>query len=103
MNQFLREEIAALLAEAPLPPPMPLDVQFPPVDVSSRARTIRAIVRIADAHSWHSAITHFLESRACSYLSDLTDPQLEDLHDRMLGYVDAAEMGCSLEHCLPAT
>jgi hypothetical protein len=36
------------------------------------------------------------------YISDLTDPQLDDLLDRMNGYVDAASMGCSLADSLPA-
>lgn len=102
MNPFLREELAALLAEAPLPA-TPLDVQFPAVDVSPRARKMRGVMRIADRHGWHCAITHFLESRGVSYLSDLTDPQLDDLLDRMHGYVDAAETGASLADCLPAS
>ena len=45
----------------------------------------------------------FLESRGQSHIADLTDPQLDDLLDRMNGYVDAAEMGCSLADCLPAS
>lgn len=102
MNQFLREELAAILADAPLPPPA-MDVHFPPVDVSPRARKMRGVLRIADRHGWHCAITHFLETRGVSYLSDLTDPQLDDLLDRMHGYVDAAEVGASLEDCFPAT
>jgi len=63
---------------------------------------MRAVVRIADTHNWKSAITHFLEMKGVQYMSDLTDPQLEDLLDRMHGYVDAAEMGASLADCLPA-
>lgn len=103
MNPFLREELAALLAEAPLPEPSQYEAQFPPVDVSPRARKMRGVMRIADRHGWHCAITHFLESRGVSYLSDLTDPQLDDLLDRMHGYVDAAETGASLADCLPAS
>ena len=102
MNPFLREELAALLAEA-VPPPSPPDVEFPPVDVSPRARMMRKIMRIANQHGWQMAITHFLETRGVPYLSDLSDPQLADLLDRMNGYVDAAETGCSLADCLPAT
>jgi len=102
MNPLLREELAAILAEAPLPQ-MPLDLVFEPIDVSPRAKKMRAILRIADMHGWRSAITHFLESRNASYLSDLTDPQLDDLADRMEGYVDAAETGSSLADCLPAS
>lgn len=99
---LLREELAAMLAESPLPPIEAPDQAFPPVDVSPRARTTRAILRIADLYGWQSAIVHFLETKGVSYLSDLTNPQLDDLLDRMNGYVDAAEMGCSIEGCLPA-
>lgn len=81
---------------------MPAGVDYAPVDVSPRAKKMRAIIRIADAHGWHSAITHFLETKGTSYLSDLTDPQLDDLLGRMDGYVDAAEVGASLTDCLPA-
>lgn len=103
MNPMLRDELAAILAEAPCPPAMPLDIEFPAVDVSPRARKMRAVMRIANTYGWHSAITHFLESRAVSYLSDLTPPQLDDLLGRMHGYVDAAETGASLPDCLPAS
>lgn len=102
MNPMLMEELAAILAAAPPPPAVPTDIDFPPVDVSPRAKRMRAIMRIADSYGWHSAIVHFLETKGASYLSDLTDPQLADLLDRMEGYVDAAETGCSLEHHLPA-
>lgn len=37
------------------------------------------------------------------YLSDLSDPQLDDLLGRMNGYVDAAEIGASLTDYLPAS
>ncbi len=100
---LLREDLAAMLADSPLPPLETPDVAFPPVDVSPRAITTRAILRIADMYGWHSAITHFLETKGVSYLADLTPPQLDDLHDRMRGYIDAAETGCSLEDCLPAS
>lgn len=100
MNPLLRDELVAILAEAA---PPAAAVEFPPIDVSWRARTMRAILRIAEQHRWHDAITLFLETRNASYLSDLTDPQLEDLLDRMHGYVDAAETGSSLADCLPAS
>lgn len=92
--------LAIELATA-LPPPAPA-LSEQPLDVSKRACTMRAIRRIADAYNWHDAITHFLETRGASYMSDLTDPQLDDLLGRMHGYVDAAETGCSLPDCLPA-
>ena len=100
---LLREELATMLAESPLPPIEAPDQSFPPVDVSPRARKTRAILRIADRYGWQSAITHFLETKGRSYLSDLTLPQLDDLLDRMEGYVDAAETGCCLPDCLPAS
>jgi len=103
MNPLLREELVSILAESPLPRQMPQDLQFQPIDVSPRAQMMRAIVRIADMYGWHSAITHFMETRGASYLSDLTDPQLCDLKERMEGYVDAASIGASLEDCLPAS
>lgn len=103
MNPMLRDELASILAESALPQQMPVDIPFTPIDVSPRAMKMRAILRIADAHRWHSAVTHFLETRNAVYLSDLTDPQLDDLKDRMDGYVDAAETGCSLADCLPAS
>jgi len=105
MNPLLREELASILAESPLPTahPMPNNLQFGPIDISPRAQKMRAILRIADMYGWHSAITHFMETRGASYLSDLTDPQLCDLKERMEGYVDAASIGASLEDCLPAS
>jgi hypothetical protein len=102
MNPMLMEELTAILAAAPPPAPIPFDIDLPPVDVSPRAKRMRAIMRIADSYGWHSAIVHFLETKGVSYLSDLTNPQLDDLLGRMEGYVDAAETGCSLEHNLPA-
>jgi hypothetical protein len=75
---------------------------FAAIDVSSRARTMHAIMVIANTYGWQIAITHFLITKGVPYLSDLTDPQLEDLLDRMHGYVDAAETGSSLPDCLPA-
>lgn len=102
MNPLLREELTAILTEATLPSAMPPDLHFAPVDVSPRARAMRAILRIAETYRWHAAVTHFLDMKGVPYLSDLTDPQLDDLHDRMKGYVDAAEHGFSLPDCLPA-
>lgn len=56
---------------------------------------IRAINRIAMRYPWgKQVVEHFLDLKGGGYLADLADPQLEDLHERMLGYEDAAEMGC---------
>ena len=93
----------AIELSAALPPAPPATEPRPvPVDLSERACVTRAIQRIADAHGWQSAITHFLETRGVEYMSDLSILQLHDLLDRMKGYVDAAETGCSLADCLPA-
>lgn len=99
---LLREELATMLAESPLPPAAP-EPLHPPVDMSPRAQKMRAIVRIANIYGWHEGITHFLDTKRVSYLSDLTMPQLDYLLGRMQGYVDAAETGCSLPECLPAS
>jgi len=99
---LLREDLATMLAESGLPSMDPLDQLHPPVDASPRARKVRSIIRIADQYGWHSAITHFLDLKRVSYLSDLTMPQLGDLLDRMHGYVDAAEIGASLPDYAPA-
>lgn len=93
----------ALELAASLPPPPPPNLGLQPIDVSWRAKTIRTIIRIAEQHQWRDAITMFLEMKGVPYLSDLTDPQLDDLLDRMHGYVDAAETGSSLADCLPAS
>jgi len=93
----------AIELAAAMPPPVPTESQFQPIDTSVRASRMRAIMRIADMYGWHSAVVHFQETRRATYLSDLTDPELEDLLDRMNGYVDAATMGCSLADCLPAS
>lgn len=73
-----------------------------PLDVSERARKTHEIMVIANTYGWQIAITHFLMTKGVPCLSDLTDPQLDDLLDRMHGYVDAAEIGASLPDCLPA-
>lgn len=92
----------ALELAAALPPTPDSAIDYPAVDVSPRGKMMTEIIRIADQYSWHNAITHFLQTKGKPYLSDLTMPQLEDLHDRMHGYVDAAETGCSLPNCPPA-
>lgn len=92
----------AIELSAALPPPAPAEPKERPVDLSERACVTRAIQRIADAYGWQCAITHFLETRGAEYMSDLSVLQLHDLLDRMKGYVDAAETGCSLADCLPA-
>lgn len=75
---------------------------FQPIDVSERAKKMHSIMSIANGYNWQIAITHFLMTKGVPYLSDLSDPQLDDLLDRMHGYLDAAETGCSLEGYLPA-
>jgi hypothetical protein len=93
----------AMELAAAMPPEEPAQpFNFAPVDVSPRAIKMRAIVRIANGHNWHDAIVHFLETKGVPYLSDLTDPQLEDLMQRMEGFVDALETGSSLPDCPPA-
>ena len=75
---------------------------FNPVDTSHRAKATREILRIARSNQWEDAIVMFLETKGVPYLSDLTEPQLDDLLGRMHGLVDAAENGYSLPDCLPA-
>jgi len=84
------------------PPSLPDWTTFAPIDVSERARKMHEIMVIANTYNWQIAITHFLMTKGVPYLSDLTDPQLDDLLDRMHGYVDAAETGCSLPNYIPA-
>jgi hypothetical protein len=93
----------AIELAAAMPPPAPADIEYPAVDVSPRALKMTKIIRIAHQYNWPDAIPHFLQSRGVGYLADLTDPQLQDLEDRMDGYVDAAMTGCSLADCLPAS
>lgn len=65
-----------------------------PLDQSPRGRMTRAINRIAVAWPWgKDAVTMFLDTRGAAFVADLTEPQLEDLHDRMLAYEDAAMNG----------
>lgn len=68
----------------------------PPLEQTPRARMQRAINHIARRFSWGpETVAHFLDTRGATYLADLTDPQLEDLHDRMLAYEDSAMHGFS--------
>lgn len=68
--------------------------QAPPLDQSERARAIRAINRIAVQFSWgQQAVTMFLDTRGAGYIADLSEPQLQDLHERMLAYEDATMNG----------
>lgn len=70
----------------------------PQLEQTPRARQIRAINRIvAHQPDWKMAVTHFLDTKGVCYLSDLTDPQVDDLHGRMLGYVEAATYGYDIE------
>lgn len=90
----------ALELAAAMPPPPPSTLQA--IDVSPRGIKIRAIQRIADSYRWPDAIPHFLDMKGAAYISDLTDPQLEDLMQRMEGFVDAVETGSSVADCPPA-
>lgn len=87
-------------AEEP-PSRLPDWTTFQAVDVSERALKMHKIMVIANTYSWQIAVTHFLMTKGVPYLSDLTGPQLDDLLDRMHGYVDAAETGACLEDALP--
>lgn len=89
--------------ESPAAPALPDWTTHQPIDISDRAQKMHEIAMIANAHGWQIAITHFLRTKRVAYMSDLTDPQLDDLLDRMHGYVDAAVTGCSLADCLPAS
>ncbi|KRG63921.1 hypothetical protein ABB26_10105 [Stenotrophomonas humi] len=73
------------------------------MDVSERALMMHKIMVIANTHGWQIAVTHFLMTKGVPYLSDLTTPQLDDLLDRMHGYVDAAEMGACMHDAMPTT
>lgn len=95
-------ELPARTVVATEHPALPDWTTFQPLDVSERARKMHAIMTIANTYNWQIAITHFLLTKGVPYLSDLSDPQLDDLLDRMHGYVDAAEIGASLPDCLPA-
>lgn len=54
----------------------------------------RTINRIAAMFTWgNQVITMFLETRGAGHLADLSEPQLEDLCDRMLNYEDSAMNG----------
>lgn len=98
-------ESAPKPAEEPVDEPpsrLPDWTSLQPVDVSERALTMHKIMVIANTHSWQIAVTHFLMTKGVPYLSDLTEPQLDDLLDRMHGYVDAAEMGACMHDAMPA-
>ena len=86
----------------PEPPALPDWTTHAPIDISERAQKMHEIAMIANGYGWQIAITHFLRTKGVPYMSDLTDPQLDDLLGRMHGFVDAAETGCSLADCLPA-
>lgn len=74
----------------------------PMLDMSKRGRQTRAILRIAQSYGWQSAIAHFLDTKGVPYISDLTEPQLDDLADRMDGYVDAVMCGYDSPDSPPA-
>lgn len=102
LDPLALKSLAIELAAAMPPPAAPADIEFAPIDVSPRAVKMRNALRIARAYNWPDAIPHFLQSRGVTHLADLNDTQLDDLMDRMEGYVDAAMTGASLADCLPA-
>lgn len=76
---------------------------LPDVDTSPRGIQTRAIKRIMHAYPWGvDAVRFFLDTRGLAYISDLNETQLDDLHDRMDGYVDAAMTGCDSIDAPPA-
>ena len=101
LDPIALKTLAIELATA-MPPTLPSDVDYPSVDISPRAIKMTKIIRIATSYNWPDAIPHFLRSRGVTNILDLSDNQLDDLEDRMDGYVDAAMTGCSLADCLPA-
>jgi hypothetical protein len=69
---------------------------IPPMEQTPRARMVRAVNRIAGRFSWGpETVAHYLDTRGATYITDLSLPQLEDLHDRMLAYEDSAMHGFS--------
>lgn len=69
---------------------------LPPLEQTPRARMKRSIDRISGRFTWGpEVVQHFLDKRCASYVNDLSDPQLEDLHDQLLAYEDAAMHGWS--------
>lgn len=94
LNLILRDQIAEILAQEAPPPPPPDDVGES--DMSTQGVKRRAVLRIAQCYPWGmGAVRHFLDTRGVAYLSDLSEPQLDDLHERMLAYKDAADNGFS--------
>lgn len=73
-----------------------------PIEQTERARQVRAINRIAMRYRWEGAIAHFLDTKGVGYVADLSDPQVDDLHGRMEGYLEAAMAGCDMDDEIPA-
>ena len=74
-----------------------------PLDQTPRARKIRAINHIATRFQWGpQAVTMFLDTRGAAFVADLTEPQLDDLHERMAAYEDAAMNGYGPPDAPPA-
>lgn len=104
------------ISQAPAPPPtreneawrafqyFQAQQYVPPLEQTPRARQERAVNRIAGRFHWGpEAVAHFLDTRGASYVADLSDPQLDDLHERMLAYEDATMTGCSSPDEPPAS
>lgn len=74
----------------------------PALDTSPSARLIREILRIAQTYGWQPAVAAYLDARGLGSLASLTESELEELADRMAGYVEAAQYGCDPFDALPA-
>lgn len=69
---------------------------LPALEQTPRARKQRAINRISGRYQWGpETVAHFLDMKGVPYLADLSDPQLDDLFERMCAYEDSAINGWS--------
>lgn len=121
MNPFLRDELAAIIAEeiaaAPPtpaePPPAPSmpawqwfefndSVVTMRLEQTPRARAIRRISYIADAHKWGSVVAKTLDRKGAHGIEDLPDGDLDALLEQMENYVLSAQTCCDDPDALPA-
>ena len=73
-----------------------------PLEQTPRARAIRDINRIAMRHGWASEIVAALDRAGVSYLAQLHDHEVHDLHHHMCHLVDCAQTACDPRDSLPA-